>query len=510
MWALPAESGGVLLKHFRVRGAEAFKYMLRPSRARSEYSAMQAFARLGLPAVTALGYGERRASGRLVEAWFLGRFVPDAQTVGEAQQAAAACHDHERVMALARGSLVLTSRLHHHPWLHRDLHAHNLLLTHEGVLLITDLHSVWRVPRLTRTMRNANLARLLFSMRGVLNLDDDVPELLVTYAEAMALRIDSVVAQVNLALSSFESEYVRGRTARCLTASTLFTTGRLGTGRLYRRRTYSDGNLRADLYGHGSAVQSSDGVLGRAASSVVTRVDAGPSGHGARVIKEFTQSGLLPSVRQRSGYSRARGAWVAARLLDIYGISTPEGLALLERAGGSAVLVTREAPGAVSLRVRAQELAGRSGAVTGARISERAALARAVGCLVGHLAKFGLRHADLSAKNLLVTAQAPPQSHDMRVRPPPHPPYVTLIDLDGLKRMPAHDSQGIARMLGQLGDLPSGVTRTDLLRFRHAYAAASGRDIPDEVSQAAARQTRARVLRRERLSRPAKDVRDSI
>ncbi|MBC7895087.1 MAG: hypothetical protein H7066_06725, partial [Cytophagaceae bacterium] len=50
VWALPHVSDGVLLKHFRVRGSEGLKYVVRPSRARSEFRAMEAFARLRLPA----------------------------------------------------------------------------------------------------------------------------------------------------------------------------------------------------------------------------------------------------------------------------------------------------------------------------------------------------------------------------------------------------------------------------------------------------------------------------
>jgi len=471
---------------------------------------MRAFSRLGLPAVTAIGYGERRRAGRLSEAWFLGNLVPDAQTLGQAQLAAAASHDNVRVLALARQALDVTAQLHRHPWLHRDLHSHNLLLTREGALLITDLHSVWHVPRLTHAMRCANLARLLYSMRGVLNLDNEFPGLLASYAGTMGLRVDSVVTDVTRAISAFGADYVRGRTARCLQKSSLFGVERLHLGRLYHRRTYSTDCVDGDLKRHDEAARTQSNLLGHSARSLVTRVGGASAAGGTRVVKEFLGEGLLPTLRQRCGFSRARGAWVGARVLDLYGIPTPEALALLERSGGRAVLITRELPNASSLRDRALQLASLRKVTCGEQTSERAALARAVGFLVGCLARAGLRHADLSAKNLLVTAGVPHPAPDIRIRPPTAPLHVSLIDLDGLKRMPAHDPRGLARMLGQLGDLPPGVTRTDLLRFRRAYAAAAGRDIPRAVLQEAARRTRERVQRRERLARPVKDAHVSI
>jgi hypothetical protein len=281
-------------------------------------------------------------------------------------------------------------------------------------------------------------------------------------------------------------------------------------GRLFRRRVYDAARLEADLAGHALALRTGSGVLGRSPRTLVTHVDGGAPATGARIVKQFAARGPLSAVRQRLGLARARGAWVGARALEVDDIATPPALALLEASDGSAVLVTRALPGAASLRDVAARLAARPQVVCGPAAAERAAVARATGFLVGRLARAGWRHADLSAKNLLVTAEAPSPARDQRNRPPVAPPSVWLIDLDGLRRMPAHDARGLARMLGQLGDVPPGVTRTDRLRFRHGYAAAARRDIPPHVVHAAARQTLQRVRRRERLSRPAPHAPASI
>jgi len=510
VWALPGVSGGILLKHFRVRGAETLKYLVRPSRARSEFRAMVAFGRLGLPAVSALGFGERREAGRLREAWFLGRLVPSARTLGDEVQAAAARGDRRRVLSLAASALSVTTRLHAHPWLHRDLHADNLLLTPDEQVLVTDLHSVWRVPRLTRRMRLANLARLLFSLRGGIDLDADVPALLLPYAASRGDRPDALVEDVRRALHGFESDYVRGRTTRCLGNSSQFAAERMHGGRVFRRRGFSVEQLATDLERHDVALRQGRGVLGRAPRSLVTRVAAAPGDAGAHVVKEFPAAGAWSRVRQRLGLSRARSAWVGARRLEVLDIPTPQALALLERADGSAVLVTRALETATSLREEAARLAAPQAVLSGAAARERAALARAAGFLVGRLARAGLRHADLAAKNVLVTPGPAPPARDRRVDPPRRGPALWLIDLDGLRRMAPHDARGTARMLGQLGDLPAGITRADRVRFRHAFAAAAGRDIPRAVLESAARQTLLRAQRRERRARPGPEPRASI
>ncbi|MEO8754003.1 MAG: lipopolysaccharide kinase InaA family protein [Casimicrobiaceae bacterium] len=508
VWALPDVSEGVLLKHFKVRGSEALKYLVRPSRAHSEFRAMQAFERLGLPTVRALGFGERRERGRLREAWFLGRLVRNACTLGEAQARALADGDRVRVHDLARRALDVTSRLHRHPWLHRDLHAHNLLLTQSDEVLVMDLHSVWRVPHLTRRMRLANLARLLFSMREVIDLDADAPALLAAYATTMGEPVDRLVADAMRAIDAFEADYVRGRTARCLTNSSLFVSERMPEGRVFRRRTYARETLAEDLERHAAALHTGTDVLGRSARSLVTRV-AAEDGVG-RILKEYLDRGVLQTIRQSCGHSRARGAWVAARRFEIRDLPTPEALALLERPDGSAVLITQALAGTEALTTAIARLAGTPRLLRGAEAIERAALSRAVGDLVGRLARAGLRHADLSAKNVLATASAPPRTHDLRVHAHAGSPSVWLIDLDGLKAMAPHDPDGLARMLGQLGDLPPGVTRADRLRFRHAYAAAAGRDLPPSVTKDAARRALLRAERRARHTRPAVDGRASI
>jgi tRNA A-37 threonylcarbamoyl transferase component Bud32 len=469
VWALPDLAGGLLVKRFEVRGGERWKYALLANRARSEYRAMEALVRLGLPVVRPLGHGARREGLGLRQAFFIGRLVPGARTLADVLAECAERRDADGARRWAQAALDLVGELHRHPWLHRDLHAGNLLLDGDRRLLVTDLHSVWRVPWLTRRMRLGNLARLLFSLRGALDLRE-APALARRYAETRGEDADALVRDVQRELRRFESDYVRGRVARCLRTSSLFVAGRAPGARLFRLREYGAEALQDDLAAHRAVLQAGGkDVLGRSPRGAVSRVGAPGAG---RVVKEYGPPGVGSALRQALGHGRARRAWLGARRCAVLGLPTPPALALLERGDGSAVLVTRELARAASLRERLAE-----GAPAPPR---RAQLARGLGHLLGCLARHGVLHHDLSAKNVLLAGEAP-APRDVRDRPPPGCGGLWLIDLDGLRPMKPHDGRGLARMLSQLGDLAQEPSRSDRLRFARAFAAASGREIAPGV-----------------------------
>jgi tRNA A-37 threonylcarbamoyl transferase component Bud32 len=494
VWRVPGTAGGLLVKRFAVRGAERWKYLVRPSRARSEYRAMEAFTRLGLPVVRPVGFGERRAGRLLSEAWFIGRLVPDARTLAEALDEAARAGDDARAARLAREAVAVAAELHAHPWLHRDLHAGNLLLDASGRMLITDLHSVWRVPRLGRRQRLENLARLIFSLRGGLDLAL-APALLRDYADRRGEPADALVRDALNALAAFEARYVRGRVARCLQDSSLFAVEAAPGGRLFRRRALDPARLSADLAEHERLLaEGGPRVLSRAPRSRVTLVGAPPDQH---VVKEYVSGGVLGALRQALGAGRGRASWVGARRLEVLGIGTAEALALLERRDGSALLVTRALRGSRALRTLAPELQAGPAA-------RRGAVALGLGHLVGRLAREGLRHADLSAKNVFVADGPLPPPRDLRWMPPARAALVELIDLDGLRTMRRFEARGLVRMLEQLADLPVRPSRTDLRRFAIGYAAGAGRELPHEVAEAALAGAEVRAAARlAALDRPA-------
>ena len=190
---------------------------------------------------------------------------------------------------------------------------------------------------------------------------------------------------------------------------------------------------------------------------------------------------------------------MGARRFEVLGLPTPEALALLERRDGTSVLVTRALRDGRSLLELAPALAQDR---TPAR---RAAVALALGHLVGRLARAGVRHADMSDKNVWVVARPAPAPRDLRDAPPEGAANLRLIDLDGLRLMRPHDPRGVARMLGQLADLRARPSRTDLRRFARGYALGARRELTREIAAEALRLLAERVAAREAKQAAALD-----
>jgi len=485
VWRAPDLGPGIILKHYRVTGGEAVKACLLPARAEREFRVMESFCRRGVPTVRPLAYAERRDGWRLVEAWFVGGLLPDAEPLS----AALAEGDRDPV-SLVTAAVELVAEMHAHPFFHRDLHAGNLLLD-GGRLRVIDLHSVWRVARLSRRMRAENLARLLFSTRAFVALDD-APRLARVYARARGEAVDAWVLRLRRALDAFERDYVRGRSARCVKNTSEFVRDRLAEGRVFRRRAYGVERLRADVAGHADVVARRGAeLLGDASASRVSRV-------GEVVVKEYRRAGVLAALRSHCGFGRARGAWKAARRLAVEDVPTPEALALLERPDGTAHLVTAWTPESRTLRQWLESDGERSDP------RDRGRLALALGHLVGRLSRAGVRHDDLSTKNVLIAPGAAHSTRDLRTTPPPGLPRLELIDLDNLARTERHDAVALSRMLGQLGDVPPWVRRTDRRRFARGFSLGAGRSLPRWVVAAAEDLVRARQERRAARARPGR------
>lgn len=484
VWRCPDTAGGLLLKHYRVRGLESLKARVQPGRAEREYRVMEAFCRLDVPTVRPLAYADRREGGRLLESWFIGRLLPRARSLAEALEDEP---DDARAVELLDAALAVVTRMNAEPFLHRDLHAGNLLIGDDGQPRIIDLHSVWRVPRLTRGMCLRMLGRLFHSVRHRLDLDE-LPAWLPADARRRGESLDAWVRDVRRAVDVFEADHVRGRSARCLRETSEYTHGAVPEGRVWRRKEYQLETLRADLRDHEEVLAGAgERVLGRARRSTVSL-----TADGQRVVKRYLDRGAAVRWRARLGLGRSRVAWRFARRCRVVGVPTPQGLALLEHADGTATLVTRVVPaGRGLLEWNALELERED--------SDR--LAHALGHVVGRLARSGLRHNDMSPKNVVVSGTDPEPVVDVRMRPRPGDPDVQLIDLDGMARMPPHQPAAVARMLGQLADLPRDPTRRERRQFSLGYARAAGRALTPDVIEVAERRLAARRARREAAAR---------
>ncbi|MED5330019.1 MAG: lipopolysaccharide kinase InaA family protein [Planctomycetota bacterium] len=479
IWRAPKSAGGLLLKHFTVGSWESWRSLVWPSRAGRETQMMLAFQKAGIPTVEPVGFAERRKSGRVVEGWFLGRLVPNSRTLSDVLDGLDEVTGKEDVLSSAM-SVVAT--MHQHPFLHRDLHAGNLLVEDNGHVLITDLHSAWRVPRLTRRMRVANLGELLFSLRGVLRVELH-ETVLGMYAKARGEDLAELVRDVHLAMRRFEQDYVRGRVARCMRNSTEFEKVKdYRGGRVWHRRSYSMETLGEDLSWHEKvAGEGGPDLLGDAPHRQVVRTPDG------RVIKSYRRCEFHVRLRNALGRGRARSAWIGAREMIVRGLPTPEPLALVEFSSGVCFLVTRMAEGAALPDVLRE----------GCDRQMQNRLIRSTGWIVGCLSRAGLRHRDINPWNVFISREVPLETGDLRTEPSPDLCRLTLIDLDSMHKTPPYDPAALQRMLGQILDREGArLTRGEHLRFCRAYESAAGCSIPEGVAKAALSRVEFRRSRR--------------
>jgi len=325
------------------------------SNAAREYANLRRVRAAGLPAVEPLAVLERRVRG--------GR---DARLVTRAAPAAATLAEHLReadvasAQALLDRAAALVRRLHEAGFWHRDLHAGNLLLSRDELLLV-DLAKLRRLPFAPPlALRARDLAGLVGDGRpGRVAHPRRLAE---AYAAAApdgpdALRLAGLVERASERAARTR---LRSRERRCVVASSGFRSERRGALRILRR---------ADVTA-GAALAAAQGA--RAEASVrLPDVAGGPPpgpapdpfgrGQGApesgapalapACLRAFA-SGLGVVAPLGLAHPGLR-AWRLSHALLLRGVDTPAPLALVERRRlgwvAHSVLITRCADDALDL-----------------------------------------------------------------------------------------------------------------------------------------------------------------
>lgn len=276
-WAPLPDGRRVFLKHFlggsRHRLREWWKRRLRMSPSEREWRALVRLRAAGVPVPPPLAHVEAADGERVLVTGFVeGRPLPDALDAPGRERAG-------RLAAVGEA----VRRLHDAGWVHRDLHAENLLVTPDGVVL-TDLQSARRIR--TRAARIRDLGALDHSLRRRLSVSDRVR--LRAAALGLSRPFDAAAREalrdVGRASGRRARTYARSRARRSLRAGRRFRTLRADGGRGLVRRECDDAAVRAAL--------------------------AGRAGGGLEVRR------FAPSLRAGWSGSVARRAWYAAHALE--------------------------------------------------------------------------------------------------------------------------------------------------------------------------------------------------
>lgn len=389
----------LLVKQFRLgsgrhRARERLKTWLGRSPAGREWRNLIALRAEGVPVPEPLAFGRLPDGDRvLVTSFCAGALLPSALEAGPRERRRA-------LVAVARA----VAALHAAGYVHRDLHAGNLLVEGDTATLL-DLQSAGR--SLAPGARFRDLGWL-----------DDSLVPLVAIGDRMRLRRAALalldprdpeareeLRAVGRASRRRALEHARSRTRRSMREGRAYTGVRSGPWSGLRLRELHEGALEQALAAHRAALASDDErVLKHDDRSRISAVEVG----GRRlVVKEFPARGWRRALADRWRGSPARRGWRAGHGLAFRRIGAARPHAFLERhrlgLPSTSLLVLGDVRPAVDALVGLER--------------EPARVAQALGALLARLHRYGVDHADLKCEHVFLDAQG-------RTR---------LVDLEGVR-----------------------------------------------------------------------------
>ncbi len=471
--ALPSISSrpALIIKRYHVRGvSERLKYLFLPSRAASEWTALQHLKNAEVAVPRPLGFGEERSGRTLFHAGLIMENLLNAQVISKWLRHRRV-GDPERIEVLRQVGRQI-AKLHSAGCRHRDLHSGNILV-HEGAVAerpqvaLIDHHAcrIGAMPS-ERTRRN-NLAKVFHSLLPKITHSEAL-ELLRAYEEAVAVprwspsalqqALDDLVHRVY----RLEGIRLRSRSKRCWKNSSQFVRTVSRGWRVYRRREVPLESLRVFQEGRINLEPIFKDQVGQLVGSATLELENGTQ---AVMVKQHSYRALWRRMWHCFYPGPLHHAWGAARALDVRGIPNPKALALMVQYRHglpvTTILITERIIGARTLHEELidhyspQEL--KDCGNIDKRISSLAKLTR-------RLHDAGICHRDLSLKNILVS-QNDSGGYSFHV-----------IDLDSIVIRRRLTDKSRRKNLVQLGLLPDRlITTRNCLQFLRVYDGGEGR-----------------------------------
>jgi tRNA A-37 threonylcarbamoyl transferase component Bud32 len=452
------------------RFRERIKTIVRPSRARAEWLYGSRMFESGLPVAEPVGYGELRSGMVVTGCLVIARALANCQRLS-GYLFRNYYHKNPSVPVEGQDDFLkslgaLIRRMHNAGFRHPDLHTGNILVGENGFppkLWIIDLHSASGPLVLSSRARMANLAKMIFSLRGFLS-ESQLREILSAYRpEADEVEIGDLLINLLSRADSLMKNRVKSRSKRCLKTSGRFVVEKVGDWKLYRRREF-DADALCDFVGRHDEIHATGGpqLIKSNEKSVLTSFPLNNEEGENIYVKEFSNSGPIRLLETLLYTHRGLRSWKAGHALFWMGVPNAELIALVEKKRfgltSDSYLIMKEIPDAIRLNAFLLRQYFR---VSGGLSSKEILQKRELMCRGAHaLRDFHSKkiyHKDLSAKNLLVGKDDGGETRFF------------CVDTDSIQFPPRLSLRRRIKNLAQLNGLPACITTADRIRFYKEY-----------------------------------------
>jgi tRNA A-37 threonylcarbamoyl transferase component Bud32 len=473
---MPGPKGELFLKQYKIRDfAEAWKYLLVPSKARREWRmARQALAK-GIPIPVPVAMAERR------NGWFLQEALLITQAISPS------CPLIELIPQGGHQELLLQSarllrQAHEAGLLHQDLHAGNIL---EGMadkkLYLIDLHRAKFARSVSKQRRFWNLAQFFYSLKGRLSREEK-KAFLQQYDETEDIfkgKLAQDLEEIERHEQRLHRRHMRSRTKRCLKESSGFYIAKEQGWQICGRRGWKPQQLLKIVTRHRAIVAKGKERLIKADRR--TAITLFSYKETRLCVKEYRYQGPWQSWKELFSGSKACTGWLMGNGLVVRGIGgvIPQALLQRKRRGllQEAFLIMETPAGYVELdcymvkAFQAQKDNGR-----------REAFLDAFAGFMAHLYLNNISHRDLKTCNIMVREEN-------------NGWVFCLVDMDDVQ---LDKKIGLRRFLKGLIQLhtstPLFMEVSERLRFLSRYLHLIGRDDIREIMREVIKGSRGRRL----------------
>jgi tRNA A-37 threonylcarbamoyl transferase component Bud32 len=476
--------GTVYVKHFLVPGwREKLRQWFRRGKGRNEGRRAAHLAAIGVPTITPIALGEQRKKRFLFENYLITPAIPETMPLDEFVEGRLPLMEGPRQARIRQRLSVamaeLTARIHNAGLVHGDFHPGNLLVQLDEDdrphLAMIDLDALRVRRRLGWGDVRDNLALLnhYFWLRCG---RADRQRFLLAYLRARGSSPPDPHAfarEIEASTREWAERLWRRWGRRCLGKNKYFETYGAHRSWAVASRDLDGTTVEALLADPDAPFSQPDAVILKdSRTTTVADLTLTVLGQPTRVIyKRFNRKKWFDPIYVVFRPSRAWRAWQAGQHLLSRAVPTPRNLAVIGRAYNPShplrpwltpldtYLVTIKAEPSITLcDYLLRELPGLE---PDRRRVVRHQLIVALARLIRTLHERSLSHRDLKSANILV--EGDPTAPDV---------HLSLIDLVGVQLshpLPEHRRlQNLARLLVSLSEAP-GLSRTDALRFLHAY-----------------------------------------